>query len=113
MQMRNITEVMQILKDIRRKKAISVQQVADYIYKEVGIRISVKTVYGWENASSKPDVICFVAMCNLYSIRDIQELFTEDNKPLDIDIMSRDNLYKAYVARPDMQEVVHILLGMV
>ena len=34
--MRDITEVMQILKDIRRNKAISVQQVTDYISKEVG-----------------------------------------------------------------------------
>ena len=48
--MRDITEVMQILKDIRRNKAISVQQVADYIYEEVGTQISTKTVYGWENA---------------------------------------------------------------
>lgn len=111
--MRDITEVMQILKDIRRNKTISVQQVADYIYEEVGTQISAKTVYGRENASSKPDIAYFIAMCNLYQIRDIQELFTEDSKLMGIDITARDELYKAYAARPDMQEAVHILLGMV
>lgn len=51
-------------------------------------------------------------MCNLYQIHDIQELFAEDSKLMGIDITARDELYKAYAAKPDMQQAVHILLGM-
>ncbi len=43
--MKNIAEVMPILKAARRKKKISIQEVVDYIKQETGIEVATKTVY--------------------------------------------------------------------
>lgn len=42
----------------------------------------------------------------------IQELFTGDSKWMGTDITARDELYKAYAAKTEMQKAVHILLGL-
>lgn len=55
--MKSMAEVMPILKAIRREKNITIQEVVDYIKEETEIEVSPKTVYGWENLSSKP-VLC-------------------------------------------------------
>lgn len=76
--MKTIAEIMPILKAIRREKNITIQEVVDYIKQEAGIEVSPKTVYGWENLSSRPDVVCFIALCNLYEIENIQGLFKDN-----------------------------------
>lgn len=73
--MKNITEVMSTLKTIRKAKKITTKEVADYIKQEAGISVSTRTIHRWEYASTKPDATCFVAMCKLYGIEDIHELF--------------------------------------
>lgn len=76
--MRTVQEVMVILKECRKVRGISVPEVAEYIHKETTTKVSPKTVYGWESGVSRPDIQEFVAMCNLYMICDIQELFIEE-----------------------------------
>lgn len=76
--MRTVQEVMVILKNYRKEQGISVPEVAEYIYKETDRKVSPKTVYGWEIGVSRPDIQEFVAMCNLYMICDIKELFIEE-----------------------------------
>lgn len=110
--MRTIPEVMHILKIVRNKRGIAVSQVADYILKKTNIYISQKTIYGWEEGRSKPDILCFMAMCDLYQIKDIKELFSGEATLIDVDIVLRDALYKAYVERIEVQEAARILLGM-
>lgn len=107
--MRDIAEVMRVLKEIRNQKNLSVSNVADYILKETGNKVSVKTIYGWEEGNSKPDIISFVAMCKMYEVSDIMGLFTEDIQSTDI--VLRDKLYIGYLSKPDMQEATRLLLG--
>lgn len=52
--------------------------MAEYIHRETAIKVSTKTVYGWETGVSRPDIREFVAMCNLYMVCDIKELFIEE-----------------------------------
>ena len=77
--MRTVQEVMTILKNYRKEHGISVPEVAEYIYKETDRKVSPKTVYGWEAGASRPDIREFIAMCNLYMICDMKELFTEES----------------------------------
>jgi len=109
--MKSMTEVMPILKDIRRKNKISIQQVVDYIQQEAGIDVATKTVYGWENLSSKPDVMCFMALCSLYEIDNVQELFNDDTETASRKPTLKDEIYNAYVVAPnEMRKAVDILL---
>jgi len=110
--MRTMTEVMLILKTIRNKKGISVQEATSYIQAETSNRIAKKTVYGWEEGISRPDMASFMALCKMYGIRDINELFTGETMLEDVDIALRDKLYEAYVNKPEVHEAVAILLGM-
>lgn len=107
--MRDTTEVMKVLKDIRKKKNITVPKVAEYLKKETGSQVSTKTIYGWEEGNSKPDIMSFVAMCKLYEVSDIMGLFNGNIQ--NIDIVLRDKLYKAYIDKPDMQEAARVILG--
>lgn len=109
--MKTMIEVMPILKAIRREKKISIQQVVDYIKQEAGIEVSPKTVYGWENISSKPDVMCFMALCSLYEIENVQELFNDDTESASRKPTLKDEIYNAYVGAPnEVKKAVHILL---
>lgn len=107
--MRDIAEVMGVLKEIRKRKDLTVADVADYMQKETGNKVSTKTIYGWEEGNSKPDIMCFVVMCNLYEVSDIMGLFTGETQS--IDTVLRDKLYISYLSKPDMQEAARILLG--
>ena len=75
--MRTVTEVMAKLKQLRQKQSISVGELAAYVSEEIGFAISNKTVYGWEEGNSKPDVPCFMAMCRFIGIENPAELFFE------------------------------------
>ena len=109
--MKTMTEVMPVLKAIRREKNISIQEVVDYIKQEVRIDVAAKTVYGWENLSSKPDVMCFMALCSLYELKNVQELFGSNTDSLYKKPTLKDELYNSYVAAPnEVKKAVHILL---
>ena len=77
--MKSIIDVMGTLKGIRQQQGISVQDVVTGIKSEAGIDVSTKTVYGWEEGNSKPDVPCFIALCKLYGINNASDLFYENS----------------------------------
>ncbi len=52
----------------------------------------------------------FVAMCNLYGIQNIQELFVETSKSRKFTL--KDKLYHAYMKNPEVQKAVRILLDL-
>ena len=58
------------LRRCRQKKGLSVKRVAELI-QETGVRISPKTIYGWENGRSYPDVGTFLLLCMHYEVEDI------------------------------------------
>lgn len=111
--MRSISEVMLILKSIRNKKGISIGEAAEYIEKGTFSRVSKKTLYGWEEGTSRPDMASFMILCRLYGIQDIWELFEGKSEYLqDVDVELRDKLYRGYENRPEYHEAVGILLGL-
>jgi len=110
--MRTISEVMLILKDIRNKKGITIAEAAEYIEQETFNRVSKKTLYGWEEGTSRPDIESFIVLCRLYGIQDIRELFEGERLYVeDVDVALRDKLYRGYINRTEFHEAVGILLG--
>ena len=112
--MRNTEEVMKILKKIRIERKINIMQVIDYLRIETGVTYSNKTIYGWENGYSSPNVICFIAMCDFYKIPNIYNLFEHkglEEPEMVLELVRLEKLCRAYMLKPEMQESVHILLG--
>ena len=110
--MRTVAEVMHILKDIRNKKGITVAEAVAYIEQENFNRVSKKTLYGWEEGTSKPDIESFILLCRLYGIQDVRELFEGETVYIEeVDVALRDKLYRSYVKRAEYRDAVGILLG--
>jgi transcriptional regulator with XRE-family HTH domain len=63
------------LKQIRKSKNLSIDDVANFFIKN-NILISNKTIYGWENDFSYPPLNKFLLLCQIYNINDIS-IFTK------------------------------------
>lgn len=60
----------QLLRDKRNCKGLSIEQVSAKL-KEIGISVAPKTLYGYENGASMPNVPTFIALCDIYEVTDI------------------------------------------
>ena len=59
-----------LLRDRRTRKGLSVDQVSAKL-KEMGLSVASKTLYGYENGTSMPNVPTFIALCDIYEVTDI------------------------------------------
>ena len=56
------------LKKSRKKNNSSVQEVSNRLFNEYGVKVAVKTLYGWEVSRSQPDIETFLALCQIYNV---------------------------------------------
>lgn len=104
----------ELIKDKLKQLRIDCKMTADEVGSLIGK--SGKTVNGWENGRSQPDVETFLKLCDIYKVRNI---FTEFNvkdliKNTDDEIKLSNHekqVILAYRARPDMQNAVDTLLN--
>lgn len=55
--------------------------------------------------------MCFMALCSLYEIDNIQELFNDNTETATRKPTLKDEIYNAYVVAPnDVRKAIHILL---
>ncbi|MDR1765908.1 MAG: helix-turn-helix domain-containing protein, partial [Lachnospiraceae bacterium] len=66
-----------VLKDLRKRKGYTQDQVAEYISSHGGKHCIFKTVSHWESGVSSPSVEQFLLMCELYDVGDIQDTFRQ------------------------------------
>lgn len=69
------------LKQYRKSHGWSVEDVSQKLYKDYGLMISTKTIYGWESDQSLPRTQTFLAMCSLYQIHNLEQLMTPTERP--------------------------------
>lgn len=69
------------LKRRRAELHLSAEEVVAAL-SEAGYSVSKKTLYGWENDVSSPNVRIFLKLCEIYQIEDIMNFFIDinDNK---------------------------------
>lgn len=67
-----------ILKKSRKKAGLSVEDVYKYLL-ENNIHSNPKTIYGWENNFSFPNIHTFLLLCKCYGIKDILSTFGYDS----------------------------------
>lgn len=59
-----------VLKTRRKELGFSVKYVLEQL-KDMGINISDKTLYGWENGHRQPDADSFLILCKIYNVGSI------------------------------------------
>ncbi len=68
-----------ILKNSRKNVGMSVEDVSDFLGKH-NIKVATKTIYGWENDSSSPNINIFLLLCEMYGIKDVLQTFGHKSK---------------------------------
>lgn len=103
-----------LIKDKLKQLRLDCQLTADEVGNMIGK--SGKTVNGWENGRSQPDVETFLKLCDIYKVNDIftefnvKDLFA-DNKNNFLLSEHEKQVITAYRARPEMQNAVDTLLN--
>ncbi len=97
------------LKEYRKKNNYSVKDVSLFLG-EHSIKVSPKTIYGWESGQAQPNADTLLTLCEIYNIQNILTAFGYNNDD-DFHLSSQERaLIKSYRAHPELQEAVNILL---
>lgn len=108
--MKSTYDVMQKLRTIRKKRGLKVSDVVQELH-SYGIEVAVKTFYGWEGGQANPSLQAFIALCSIYGVKDILQLFDEESNKSDEGVQMH-MLWDAYRKHPDMQQAVQKLLDL-
>ena len=64
-----------MLKKYRKINSLSVNDVVVELQDKYGVNVAEKTVYGWESNQAHPTSDVFVALCDIYKINNISDIF--------------------------------------
>ena len=70
-------EIMQKLREVRKSKDITIDELYHFLL-ENNIQVAKKTVYGWDSATTTPNVKTFLIICKFYGIKDVYSLLEMD-----------------------------------
>ena len=101
-----------MLKKYRKMNALSVGDVVVELNEKYGVKVAEKTVYGWESNQAHPTSDVFVALCDIYKINNISDMFhTKEPKGFPITAEERQ-LIEHYRLAPEMHAVIRKILNM-
>lgn len=72
--MKSKEEIAKVLKECRQKTGLSAKEVIEKLSLN-DIKVSPKTLYGWESGHSQPDANILLLLCDIYGIEDIMFAF--------------------------------------
>lgn len=101
-----------MLKKYRRLNNLSIGDVVIELRDKYGVSVAEKTVYGWESNQAHPTSDVFVALCDIYRITNISDVFNSE-KPKGFPITANERtLIEQYRNQPEMQAIIRKLLNM-
>lgn len=101
-----------MLKKYRKMNALSVNDVVVELENRYGVKVAQKTVYGWESNQAHPTSDVFVALCDMYKINNISDVF-HSKEPKGFPITAEERrIIEHYRQYPEMQSVIRKLLNM-
>lgn len=68
------SEIAELLRKYRQRSDMTGNEVIEKL-KEKGIAYKVKALYNWEAGRSQPDCDTFIALCDIYGMKDILSVF--------------------------------------
>lgn len=109
--MRELSEILKYFSKIRKESGHNIEEVQQELAEKYHIKVAVKTIYGWESGKVHPPIKTFIALCKIYQIRDIYELFA-DNEDLFDDLIKEQRLINSYNKNVKYQAAVDKLLSL-
>ena len=101
-----------MLKKYRKLNALTVSVVVVELNDKYGVQVAEKTVYGWESNQAHPTTDVFVALCDIYKINNISDVFIS-KEPKGFPITAEERkVIENYRLHPEMRGAVKKLLNM-
>ncbi len=102
-----------VLRDYRKKKQLTVAEVAALLSKNIKT-VSSKSVYSWENGTTKPSADALMYLCELYEINDVLGAFGFANNSIEYKLgrnLTKEEaaLIEAYRNKPEFKQAVRKL----
>lgn len=102
-----------MLKKYRKLNALSVNDVVLELQEKYGVEVAEKTIYGWESNQAHPTSDVFVALCDIYKINNISDVFSNAKETKGFPISAEErHLIEQYRSMPELQEVIKRILRM-
>ena len=104
----------ELLKTYRKINQWSVEDVATKLKEDYGFNIAEKTIYGWESNQAHPTCDTFVALCEMYHINNVADIFSQTpiKKSKDFIITPEERLIiEQFRKQPEMRNAVKKLLN--
>ncbi len=104
-------QIGEMLKKYRRLNALSVKDVTVELDEKYGVKVAEKTVYGWESNQAHPTSDVFVALCDIYKINNISDVFnSKESKGFPITAEER-RIIEQYRQTPELQAAIRRILN--
>ena len=106
--------IAKVLKKYRKNNKLTVNEVAELL-NERSLTVATKTIYGWENDHTEPNLHTLVLLCHLYEIDDISSAFgfTSADSGLNINPTEFElELIRRYREYPSLQPAINKLLDL-
>ena len=102
-----------MLKKYRKLNELSVADVTVELYEKYGVSVAEKTVYGWESNQAHPTSDVFVALCDMYKIGNISDVFLNAKESKSFPITAEERqIIEQYRSSPELQSVIRKILNM-
>ena len=99
-----------MLKQYRILNDLTVREVVVELENRYGLKVSEKSVYGWESSQANPRSEVFVALCDIYKINNVSETFySKEAKGFSITLQER-KLIENFRRCPEMHHAIRKLL---
>ncbi len=104
-------QIGKILKKYRKLNKLSVNDVSVKLSEQYGVNVAEKTIYGWESNQAHPTTSTFVALCDIYKINGISEIFSDDVEPKGFPITTDERqILEQYRSKPHLQGIIKKIL---
>lgn len=102
-----------MLKKYRKLNKLSVNDVVIQLSEQYGLNVAEKTIYGWESNQAHPTADTFVALCDIYKINAISDIFSDTVEPKGFPITTDERqILEQYRSNPQMQPVIKKILDL-
>ena len=91
------TKIGSFLKQLRKEKGLTQEQLADRLY------VSRRTVSRWETGSNLPDLDMLVELADLYEV-DLRDIFNGQRRDTNMDSELKDTLLQAADYTQELKE---------
>ncbi len=101
-----------VLKEYRKKRDLTVGEVAVTLQSKYHLNVAEKTIYGWESNQAHPTSDMFLVLCEIYQIHDILDTFQgQESQDLTLSFEEQKIITQYRKQEPGVQTAIKRVLG--